>query len=278
MADDPVLEFKGGVGGVIGRAFVRFSVFVPAFGKMGSAKTGEGPDISEEILNDVLPVAKHVDDDAAVVFLAIVPGRALELFEFPWEYPVAELSADGEDFTEESGVDEVAQFEKSREPEFILDYAILKSCGSDFLGQGESFLGGSGGGLFAVDMLFGGDGFADSDRTLAGESGIKVNLVRGILKSGIEVGGDAGYAVGSAQGAELFLAATDEDGIGHNDFAWFDLDTALFTDGDDGADEVLIGAHAASDAVHDNADFMFFHIFISRYVDYGFRDCSRKGR
>jgi hypothetical protein len=41
---------------------------------------------------------------------------------------------------------------------------------------------------------------------------------------------------------------------------------------------VLIGAHAASDAVHDNADFMFFHIFISRYVDYGFRDCSRKGR
>ncbi len=278
MADDPVLEFKGGVGGVIGRAFVRFSVFVPAFGKMGSAKTGEGPDISEEILNDVLPVAKHVDDDAAVVFLAIVPGRALELFEFPWEYPVAELSADGEDFTEESGVDEVAQFEKSREPEFILDYAILKPCGSDFLGQGESFLGGSGGGLFAVDMLFSGDGFADSDRTLAGESGIKVNLVRGILKSGIEVGGDAGYAVGSAQGAELFLAATDEDGIGHNDFAWFDLDTALFTDGDDGADEVLIGAHAASDAVHDNADFMFFHIFISRYVDYGFRDCSRKGR
>ena len=111
-------------------------------------------------------------------------------------------------------------------------------------------------------MLFGGDGFADSDRTLAGESGIKVNLVRGILKSGIEVGGNAGYAVGGSQGAELFLATTDEDGIGHNDFAWFDLDAALFTDGDDGADEVLIGAHAASDAVHDNADFMFFHIFL----------------
>ena len=107
VADDSVLEFKGGVGGVIGCALVWLSVFVPAFGEMGSAKTGEGLDVSEEILDDVLPVAKHVDDNAAVVFLTVVPRGALELFEFPWEHPVAELSADGENFTEEAGVDEV---------------------------------------------------------------------------------------------------------------------------------------------------------------------------
>jgi hypothetical protein len=61
-------------------------------------------------------MAEHVDDDSAVVFLAVVPGGALELLEFPGKYPVAELSPYGENLSEEASVDEVTKFKESWEP------------------------------------------------------------------------------------------------------------------------------------------------------------------
>ena len=111
-------------------------------------------------------------------------------------------------------------------------------------------------------MFLGSDRLAYTQRALAGEGGIKVDLVGGIFEGGVEIRGDAGDAVRRTESAEFFLAPSDEDGIGHDHFAGFDLHSALFADGHDGADKVLVGAHASGDAVHDDADFMFFHIFL----------------
>ena len=229
---------------------------------MGGSQAREGFDFSEEILDHVLPMAEHIDDDSAVVFLTVVPGGALEFLEFSGKHPVSELSPDGENLSEEAGVDEVTKFEESWEPQFVLHYAVFQSGGSNFLGQGKGFLGGGGGGLFAIDVFLGCDRLPHTQRALAGQGGIKVDLVGGIFESGVEIRGDAGDAVGRAESAELFLAPADENRIRHNHFAGFDLHSALFADGYDGADEVLVGAHASGDAVHDDSDFMFFHIFL----------------
>ena len=70
---------------------------------------------------------EDVDDDSTVVSLAVVPGGALQFLEFSGEYPVPELSPDGEDFSEEAGVDEVTKFEQSWEPQFVLHHDVFSA-------------------------------------------------------------------------------------------------------------------------------------------------------
>ena len=77
VADHPVLQLERCVGRVVGRALVRFTVLVPTLGQVGGSQAGEGFDFSKKILDHVLPMAEHVDDDSAVVFLTVVPRRAL---------------------------------------------------------------------------------------------------------------------------------------------------------------------------------------------------------
>ena len=48
--------------------------------------------------------------------------------------------------------------------------------------------------------------------------------------------------------------AADQDRIGHDDFGLADLQAALLDDRHDRTHEVLVRAHAARDAVHDDAD------------------------
>ena len=58
---------------------------------------------------------------------------------------------------------------------------------------------------------------------------------------------------------EFFGIAAEEEDVGEDDFVGADLEAALFDDRCDGAVEVLVGAHAAGDAVEDDAEVMGFH-------------------
>jgi len=53
-----------------------------------------------------------------------------------------------------------------------------------------------------------------------------------------------------------------EDRLGHEREVGANAYTALFDDRSDGTDEVLIGAHASGDAVHDDANALFCHVVI----------------
>ena len=89
--------------------------------------------------------------------------------------------------------------------------------------------------------------------------GVEVDFVGWVLHHRIEVGGvffDGGLV---DQGFELGLIAAHQNGVGHDDFFGADFDAALFDDGVDGTQQVLVGAHASGDAVHDDADAMCFH-------------------
>ena len=124
---DAIFEFEGGVGGVVSGAFVRLSLLIDAFGDVGGSETGDGLYFAEEVVEDVAPMAEHVDDDAAVVFLAIVPGRALGWDGVAFEYPVSELASDGEEVAKEAVFKESLYFEHAGQPEFVLDDTVFSA-------------------------------------------------------------------------------------------------------------------------------------------------------
>ena len=74
---------------------------------MGGPEASEGLNFAKKILDHILPVAEHIDDNAAVVLFAVIPRGALKLFVFASKNPIAKLTAHGEDFSEESSVDQV---------------------------------------------------------------------------------------------------------------------------------------------------------------------------
>ena len=260
VCDDAVLEFKGGIGRVIGGALVGLALFVDTLRNVGRTKAGNGLHFAEEIVEHIAPVAKHVDDDAAIIFFAVVPARALGHDVVAFENPVTEFTAHAEDFSEESLFLEALDLAHAGKPELVLDNAILHTgLGGDIV-EIERVGGADGGGLFAVNMLARSDGFFDGTRATAGGLRVEVNEVLGLGEFRIEVGGPAHTFVHRGELRKLGLATTNEHRLGPDDFAVTDLQTALFADGEDRADVVLVGAHASGDAVHDDADFVFFHM------------------
>ena len=113
MTDDSILEFEGSVGGVIGCAIIWFPGLVPADRHVGAPDTGKALYLPKEILDYILPMAEHIDDDAAILLLPVVPGGPLQRFFFSGKYPVSKLAANGEDFSEETRVDEVFQLHEA---------------------------------------------------------------------------------------------------------------------------------------------------------------------
>ncbi len=61
------------------------------------------------------------------------------------------------------------------------------------------------------------------------------------------------------QRPELVFIAAYQDRIGHNHLVRTDFYSTLISDGQDRADEMLVGAHPAGDAVHNNANMVCFH-------------------
>src|SRR6185295_2043138 len=100
-------ELEAGVGRIVGGGLVLPPVLVPAIWNMSRAHAAHGPHLAEEVVENVAPVAQHVEDDAAAVSLAVVPGGTLRRNPVAFEDPVAEFTANGNDLAEEAVV---AQF------------------------------------------------------------------------------------------------------------------------------------------------------------------------
>ncbi len=154
------------------------------------------------------------------------------------------------------------------QPEFVLHDAVLQARIFAELGQRERFFGGRGGGLFAVHMLAGFDGFFHKLRAQKRAGGVEENFVLVVLEDGIDIGGPLEGLTHPGSGSRPCVSARCWSllalrpvriGSGMSDEVVADFDPALLDDGEDGADQVLIGAHAAGDAVQDDADATGFH-------------------
>ena len=118
-------QLEGRVGTVVRGAFVGLALFIPAFRDVDGAQAGDGLDGSEEVVQDIAPVAEHVNDNASAVFLAVVPTGALASDCIAFEHPIAELATDRQNLAEEAGLLQRLQFEQAGEPELVLHYAVL---------------------------------------------------------------------------------------------------------------------------------------------------------
>src|SRR4030095_10080332 len=97
------LQLERRIGGVVGGHLVGLAGLVPALRNMRGAEAGNCLHLAEQVVEDVAPVAHPVEDDAATVFCAVVPARALNGLEVALEHPVTELDAHREHAAEETG-------------------------------------------------------------------------------------------------------------------------------------------------------------------------------
>src|SRR5690348_934942 len=106
MRDDSAFEFECRVGCVVSGAGVWFALLVAALRNMCGAKTGDGLHRPEHIVEDIAPMTQHVDDEAALILLAVIPGRPLRGYHIPFEDPVTKFAADGKNAAKKSQVAE----------------------------------------------------------------------------------------------------------------------------------------------------------------------------
>ena len=175
-------------------------------------------------------------------------------------------------------VDQVLELQQARQPELVLHHAVLHPGRLGLAIQRQGLGQIRGGGLLRIDVLAGGDGPANALDALLGRRGVEVDRVAAVGQGGVQIGRVLLDAVLLGQGPELVDIAADKDRFRHDDLVRPQFDPALFADRQDGADQVLVGAHASRDAVHDDADTVRFH-FASRGVfGVGFNINSTRGR
>ena len=113
--------------------------------------------------------------------------------------------------------------------------------------------------LFAIDVFSSGDCRTQQLGAQLGGGSVEEQRIFAILQSAVEVRGPARNSLRLCQLRELSFIAPDEDRIRHHPIAVLERHAALRPNGDNGANEMLIHAHAAGDAVHDDAKTLLRH-------------------
>ena len=108
--------------------------------------------------------------------------------------------------------------------------------------------------FFAIDVLAGVDRTGDEIGPHLRRRGVEEHGVRRVGKRRVEIGARALDAVLPAQRRNFLGVAADQDRIRHHAVAVRQRDSALGADGDDRAHKMLVEAHAAGHAVHDDAE------------------------
>ena len=254
VADHAVGQLEGRVGGIVGGAGVGAARLVDAAGDVRRAEAADGLDGAEEVVDEVAPVAEHVEDDAAALLAAVVPARALGGDRVALEDPVAELAPDGEHAPEEAPVEQRLELAEARQPELVLHHAVAHAGLPGQLVERIGLARGGGGRLLAVDVAPGADGARDRGGARQGGLGVEVDGIGGIRQRRVEVGGPLQSAGLGGQRRQLLRIAPGEQRLGHDAVARRQRDAALADDRQDRAQQVLIRSHAARDAVEDEAE------------------------
>ena len=72
-------------------------------------------------------MADHVQDDAAAVFLAVVPARSLDRLQVALEHPITKLDTHRQDTPKEAGAFEHVEFAQAGQEEFVLNHAVFEA-------------------------------------------------------------------------------------------------------------------------------------------------------
>src|SRR3954447_21855465 len=104
VRDDAALQLERGVRRIVGSALVWLSALVAPLRYMRRTQARHRLNLAEKVIEHITPMAQHVDDDAAAIFLAIVPRRPLTRYGVPFEHPVPEFTTNGKHPAEEAEI------------------------------------------------------------------------------------------------------------------------------------------------------------------------------
>ena len=258
-ADGAAVELEHRVGGVVGGHLVRLARLVPAPRQVRDAPRVDRADRAEQVLEQVRPVREHVEHDAAAVFRAVVPRRALRRDAVPLEHPVAELDPDRQHPAEEALADQPAQLDHAGQEQLVLDDAVRDARRPRRLGQREGGRGRGGHRLFRVDVLARRDRAAQRVLAGAGHLGVEVHVDVRVAEHLVQAGGPPGQAVPLGDGAQPLLAAADEHRLGIQHGSVVERDPALLPDGEQRPHQVLPVSHPAGDPVQGDVNDLARH-------------------
>lgn len=116
VGDDAALEFERRIGCIVGVGPVGLAILVDTARDMGGGIATDRLDLAEQVVQHVAPVRQHIEDHAAAVGRAIVPGGALRLHApIAFEYPVAKFAANRQYLAEEAAVLEQCDLAQTRQ-------------------------------------------------------------------------------------------------------------------------------------------------------------------
>ena len=256
LGDDAAGQLEDRVRGVVRGGVVPLAALVPAIRDVRDRSRGDRLDRAEQPLKHVRPVREHVEHDAAAVFLAVVPARALRRPPVAFEHPVPELAADRQDPAEEAAVDQRPQRADPRQEQLVLHHPVLDAGPVGRVRQVGGLLAGGPRRLLDVHVRAGVERLHHGRVPLAGDLGVEVDpaafldAVQGL----VQAGGPVFDAVPARDVAELGLAAADQDRLEPDPAAVTERHAVVGVDRQHRPDQMLVVTHAPGDAVHDDPD------------------------
>ncbi len=204
MGDDAAGQFERGVGGILGGGSVRLAGFVPAAGNVGCAQTRNRLHGAEEVVEHIAPVAQHIHDDAAALFLAVVPGRPLRRHVCRPRTPSSRIRRAPKGCGRRSlAAARRRKFQQAGQPELVLHHAVFHSGAFGEPVKIERRFERLRHRLFAVDVLARGDRLAHGVGAAVGGLGVEIDRVSGIGQRRIEIRGPRQAAALRGDGLQL---------------------------------------------------------------------------
>jgi hypothetical protein len=88
---------------------------------------------------------------------------------------------------------------------------------------------------------------------MKGGTGVKKDLIIRIRKGLFDIGGPSAHSGALSQGLKFIFIPAGKNGVNRDYFIGGNLNTSLLPDGANRANQMLIGSHASSDAVHNDS-------------------------
>src|SRR5210317_1833351 len=101
MSNHTAIQFKSCICSIVCSTFVRFALFINTLRYMGGTETEYSFYFAKQIVQNITPVAKHVNNDSAIVFFPVVPTWALGRNRMSFKNPIAKFTTNRKNFSKE---------------------------------------------------------------------------------------------------------------------------------------------------------------------------------
>ena len=215
MRDDTTGQLECRVCGIISCAGIRLPSLVNSLWNVGRSQARNRLYLTEEVGEHILPVAKHVNNDATALLLAVIPGGALRRLPIAFENPVTKFPTHTEYTSKESALNHALQLEQSWQEQLVLHDSILDACSAGHLCELNRCCKVGCDWLLAVNVLPGTNCGLDAFRAQRCSLCIEVYLIPRVCEAIVEISAPTFDPMCLRKRAQLVLVPTNENRVGY---------------------------------------------------------------